>query len=363
MAHTHEDQQIIQESVAYLKEHGKTPEEYILQLSKTYDSILLAEDHRIKQNLLFAQNLIPLLYSAGVYNFGMEFGASEDQEALDQLVTSDYYDEDMARKLMFHYNAGWALQEYMDLYKKAWELNQTFPKDSKKFRIVNLSYQYDWTEFNGRKSSENYAKIFKKGDTESYRANLLEREIMNKNEKIVILTGTIHAFTKYNYPIFDFLSPNFCRYEERFMGNLLYKKYPQKVCTILLHQVFYNKNDREFKHIAPANGMIEHIMNEMDYLPIGFDLHGTPLGKLKDESDHSTGYPNFQLEQLADGYIFLKPFHQLEGCTIDYEFLKDHDWNDVHKRLDCDLSPRPNSIEEYWKQLEDYVDLSKTYHV
>jgi hypothetical protein len=47
--------------------------------------------------------------------------------------------------------------------------------------------------------------------------------------------------------------------------------------------------------------MIEHIMNEIDNLPIGFDLHGTPLGKLKDESDHSTGYPNFQLEQLADG--------------------------------------------------------------
>ena len=48
--------------------------------------MLLAEDHGIRHNLKLVHALIPWLYQAGVYTLGMEFGASEDQADLDQLV-------------------------------------------------------------------------------------------------------------------------------------------------------------------------------------------------------------------------------------------------------------------------------------
>src|SRR5699024_1485833 len=94
------------------------------------------------------KRLIPKLYKAGVYNLGMEFGASENQETLDSLLTAPSYDKEIAREVMYSYNVGWAYQEYQDIYQAAWKFNENLPEGKKPFRILNLSYQYDWSNFN-----------------------------------------------------------------------------------------------------------------------------------------------------------------------------------------------------------------------
>jgi hypothetical protein len=81
----------------YLKANFQSPEQYILSKFKTHDVILLSEDHAVKHNLVMARNIIPELYKAGIYNFGMEFGAEEDQATLDSLVTAPVYSEEVAR--------------------------------------------------------------------------------------------------------------------------------------------------------------------------------------------------------------------------------------------------------------------------
>src|SRR5437764_12372934 len=95
------------EIVQYLKAHWRSPEDYVVDKLADHDVVLLAETHGIKHNLLLVQGLMPRLHAAGVYNVGMEFGAVEDQEQLDRLVTGASYDEDLARRLMFNYNVGW----------------------------------------------------------------------------------------------------------------------------------------------------------------------------------------------------------------------------------------------------------------
>ena len=90
----------------YLRDQWRTPEQYVLDTFARRDVVLLAEDHAIRHNLLLVGRLIPLLPAAGVFTLGMEFGASEDQAALDALTTADAYDEALARRLMFNYNVG-----------------------------------------------------------------------------------------------------------------------------------------------------------------------------------------------------------------------------------------------------------------
>src|SRR5580765_8055208 len=72
-----------QTQIDYLNKYGKPPDQYVIDKSKTYDIILLGESHALKNNLDFVMQLIPELYKAGIYNLGMEFGASEDQQRLD----------------------------------------------------------------------------------------------------------------------------------------------------------------------------------------------------------------------------------------------------------------------------------------
>lgn len=352
----------IDKSIEYLSKNKMSPQEYIASKFVTKDIILLSEEHRVKENLELVKSLIPVLYKKGVYTIGMEFGASENQKTLDSLILAPEYNEDLARKLMFNYNSGWVFKGYTDLYKAAWEFNKTLPKSAKKFRILNLSYRYNWSSFSGYRTPEKMKKVFYKGNTEAYRFGIVEKEIIAKQEKILILTGDIHAFTKYKFPVYDFVGEDFVRLENGYFGNLLYAKYPQKVFTILLHKPFMNFPDTKPNLVSPANGVIEAIMQKLNNEAVGFDLVNTPLGKLRDDSYYSLGHKNFALEDIGDGYVFLKPIKELTGCDIDTAFLTEKNWEQALENVaDPDWRPRPASLEEYWKQILEYADVPKKY--
>jgi len=347
----------LEDPLGYLKSNAVHPAKYIINKFKSADVILLGEDHRIKQNLEFIHDLIPQLYRAGVYNLGMEFGAYEDQKTLDSLVNAEKYDEALARQLMFNYNVGWAFKEYLDVYKVVWEFNKTLAPKSKKFRVFNMSYIYDWTQYQEPYTDEVRSKVFHKGEIDLFRANLIDNKIIKKGEKILVLTGTVHAFTRYKF----FRSTNNLNdslIQVKMLGNYLYERYPKKVGSFLIHQPFGSISGL----VSPANGKIEAFMAELNNQPKAFDLIGTPIGQLSDSSTYSFGYSNFKLEDLFDGYIFLNPLNQLEGCTIDELFLTEGNWPIAQPQ-----QPDPNwrkpkeTMEEYWQSIKKYVDVKSAY--
>lgn len=346
---------------AYLQKNALNPYEYVIEKFKNHDVILLAETHAIKENLLFLQSIIPELYKAGIYNVGMEFGASEDQEALDALVTAQYFDEEKARELMFNYNVIHPYKEYWGVYKAAWTLNHSLHEGAPRFRVLNMSYKYNWKGYKGIRTPETYRKVFYKGGTERYRAAIIEKEILQKNEKILILTGNVHAFTKYRYPVFDSTEEDFIRLADNNLGNLLYKKVPEKVFSIALHYMFFSQEDESVNRL-PADGKIEELMEERGNKPLGFDLIGTPMGQLQDHSYYALGHPDFTLQDLVDGYIFLKPLMQQKGCTIDYDFLKKHTLQEVLDQFpDPEWHKPPENLKDYWRLVEDFVNMKKRY--
>lgn len=349
----------------YLRDHWATPEAYLTGLFARRDVVLLAEDHAIRHNLLLVQRLIPLLHEAGVYALGMEFGASEDQDALDALTgytgRPDAYDKALGRQLMFNYNVGWPYREYLDVYRAAWAFNRTRPEDARPFRILNLSYRYDWRSALPVRTPEGTKRIFPKGGTEPYRVEVIRREILENGEKILVLTGSIHAWTRFTVPEFDFTAEGFVRFNDGYLGHLLARLAPENVCTVLLHQPFDDKLAGPVRRVRPANGAIDQIMAGFTDARVGFDLDG-PLGELRDDSFYSSGRDDFRLSDLADGYVYEMPFEQYEGCTVDEAFVTDDNWPEARLNFpDPHWHQRPETIEEYWRHVRAYVDVARRY--
>ncbi|MBL7852084.1 MAG: ChaN family lipoprotein [Cyclobacteriaceae bacterium] len=332
-------------AATYLAKHSRSPEDYVIDKFKTYDVVLFGEHHLVRENLLFVQQLVPALYRNGVYAIGMEFGASELQDKLDQLVNAEVYDEALAREIMYAYNVTWAYQEYIDVYKAAWKLNRSLPPGARKFRILNLSYIYHWERFTGR-NPESMKAVFPKGTADKFRADIIEKEIFAKKEKLLALVGTPHAYTRYGNAFYKYNGDNFYDYDRDWLGNRLLRNHPGKVFNILLHQAFVRKVGDAYVPVSPADGALEKLMEAMGNQPAGFDLLNTPVGKLPDTSLHAVGYENFTLDQLFDGYIFLEPLRKLEGCTVIEGFVTeknlahtleqfpDPDWHEPVKTLE-----------------------------
>lgn len=339
-----------------------SPQQYLMGKFIDHDVILLAEDHAIRDNLEFVMELIPELYQAGIYNLAMEFGASENQHVLDSLLNAPEYDASLARDIMFFYNVGWAYREYTDIYHEVWKLNSRIPAGAPRFRIINMSYRYDWSGYHGEvRTPENMRKVFHKGPPDMYRANIIEKEVIDKGQKVLVLTGTVHAFTKYKVPEFSATSDDFCDYDDRMLGHRLYKKYPEKVATIILHQPFPAKPNSDSWLLNPAGGALEEKIKEAGNQPMGFDLDDA-FWNLPDSSMYSTCYPGFTLGQLADGYIFLKPLEALTGSTVDPLFFEGRNWEDIKEQLpDPDWRGDVQSLEEFIRQIEAYVNLKMRY--
>jgi hypothetical protein len=350
------------ELIEYIRQGGQEPSAYILDKFEKYDIILLGEDHAIKDNLNFVAGLIPHLYHAGVTNLGMEFGAAEMQYKLDSLISAEAYHEDLAREMMYYYNVGWAYREYMDIYKAAWEFNKTLGNNKKKFRVLNLSYQYDWKGFTSPRTPDNMRKVFPKGTPDDFRARVVKKELLDKQEKALLLVGSVHAFTRYKMPRLSVNSDDFCDYDDGLLGNRLYRDYPEKVFNILLHYPFHSKaNDPPFQR-CPGDGKVEGIMALNNNEPVGFDLINSPLGMIRDNSFFQTCYPDFTLNQIFDGYIFLKPFNKLEGCTIDSAFFNNKPWEEIKPQVpDPDWTGNIPDLESYWNRIKAYVDMKSRY--
>jgi len=350
------------EAVEYLKQHPKSPKDYLVSKFKNFPLVLLGEDHAVKENLDFVKSLIPELYQAGVYNLCMEFGSFEKQKELDELLNAEIFDARKAKDLFFYYNVGWAYKEYFDIYKAVWEFNKTLKADVKKFRIVNLSYQYRWENFKGgARTPENMKAVFNLGTPDQFRTEIIKKEIIEKNEKALIYMGHVHVFTKYRMPILKVNNDDFCDYDEGMVGNRLYKLMPGKIFNIMLHTPMFSKTQYNPAYVSPANGELENALQKLNYPQIGFDLINTPVGKLKDNSFFSFCHFDFKMEDFFDGYIFLKPFKDLTGCTFNEDFFTGRDWTYIENNFPDPDWRKPKNLDEYKTAIKKYVDIKDRY--
>jgi hypothetical protein len=134
------------------------------------------------------------------------------------------------------------------------------------------------------------------------------------------------------------------------------------VFNILLHQPFGNMPGKTPWLISPGNGMVEQVMTLNNNKPVGFDLAETPMGKIPDNSRNAIGFRDFTLGKLFDGYIFLAPFHRLQGCTMDPTFFDGKTWAQISTQIpDPDWRGPISNLDDYKKQIAGFIDISVRY--
>lgn len=194
--------------LSYLKKDKQTPNDYVIEKFKTHDIIFIGENHYIKQPVDFVKGLIPQLYENGIYNLGTEFIRYSDTDLMDKLITDSVYNEKLAIDITFNSLWHWGYQEYIDIYKEAWELNNKLPKSAQKFRIFGIEGDMDWSFVNSEEDFNNpeiRAKVFKSSsqfkESEGLSAFAIQKEVLDKGEKALIHSGIHHAFTSYYRPL------------------------------------------------------------------------------------------------------------------------------------------------------------------
>ena len=139
------DDALARELRGFLSAHYTTPEECIVGTFRDHDVVFVGEAHRTKHDVELIQHLIPLLYRNGVFTLCTEFARREDQVLVDRLLTAPSYDEALAREITFRTLVFWGYQEYVDIYRVAWQLNRSLPAGARPFRILALGDSPDWS--------------------------------------------------------------------------------------------------------------------------------------------------------------------------------------------------------------------------
>jgi hypothetical protein len=309
----------------YLDKNALAPDAYVISKFEDHDVVILGERHKVKHQLLFIQALIPKLYEANVYFLATEFGRREDQPLIDSLLAMPEYDESLAREIVFRQFVHWGYQEYVDVYKAAWELNHSLPAGVQRFRILGMNDSPDWSyvQQDGDRQKDEIKKKVWAGCGEKYWAEVILDRV-ERGERVAVHCGIHHGFTEFKQPVFD-QDGNVIRREDRRMGNYLYASIGKRAITVFMHAP-WEESYSNSRLTYPADGYIDALMARLgpEYYPVGFDTRGTPFGDLPcEDSVYGDGYENLVLKTFCDGYIFSKPFSEYEGVTPIPDFVNE----------------------------------------
>lgn len=342
----------------YLEEHWKTPEDYVIAKFTDHDVVFLGERHWVRHDVELVQNLIPRLHDAGVYDLGLEFTCYEDQALADSLLTAERYDEDLVRRMFFKAYTAWGYREYMDIYRKAWELNRSLPPEAPKFRIVNLSYPPDWSHLREEMTPALWRKVWHKGANDDHMAEVVQSEILERGKKALVYCGMHHAFTRYRQPETNLDNTKALRFMDDRLGNRIHERLPEGTFTIILHKPWLTRDNKQAR---PAGGVLDEVMGTFDVKRIGFDVRGTPFGEVRDEETYySVGYPDFTLESICDGYIYQMPFEEYDGVTVYAGFITEENLKEARVGLgNVGLAKSITTVEGFVQFMNDAADMKR----
>jgi len=299
--------------------------EFFKSIFKEKEIVFLGESHRIKQQVEFVSNIIPILQRQDVHILFSEFANYSDTKLADSLLTAKKYDEELVLRIIHRSDWNWAYKEYADIYKAAWTVNQNLKQGEQAFRIIglqpDLNYSAiqtadDWDNIEKRKSYWN--------DQNNSWLNIIENEAISKNGKAIVHCGMHHSFTKYHHPIV--MNGKFVRFEKDREGTTVYNKYPQKILTALIYNPLPEKPELMGSFIRPFNGVIDSLLQ---LLPgklneFGFITGKSVLGNRTDTSSfYSMGYGTLVLKDFCDAMIVVGSVCDYEPVTLIENFINE----------------------------------------
>jgi len=305
----------------WMREHGASPEEYVVSKFSDHDVVFLGEYHRIRHDPILVQRLIPLLHRRGVRTLGLEFARAVDQRLIDSLLAMPAYDPNLANRIYWNQWPWWGYQEYVDILRAAWALNRELPEGAPPFRVLGLNAVADWSPLwkeEDRGNSEVMRRVLPEGSSDQVMAAVIEREVLSKGLKALVYSGIYHAFTRFHQPSGGGQGES-VRFSSERMGNRSYAAIGDRCCTIFLHSPWPGGGGYEDAEVYPADGALDALIADLPAAEqrVGFDVVGSPFGTLAARSSYwGRVIPDFRLDMYCDGWICQMPLSRYEGVHV-----------------------------------------------
>jgi uncharacterized iron-regulated protein len=324
--------------VGWLDKNSNSPEDYVIDLFKRHQVVILGEFHHIKEHKDFVLDLIPQLYQeGGVRCIGWEFSRHSDNEKLEKLVTSPKFDREAALRFAREHNPEWNSKEHWDFIERIWRFNKSLKPGQEKMRFIGLDMDLDFCRFfiisktksqDSPEFKEILAKVLMRDKT---MAEQVEKEIIDKNLKGLVFVGRCHDFTHYEFPP----EINFGR---DVMGNLLHKRYGGRVFQVWLGSGW----------LAP----MEKVMKERGHKSVGFDLYISPFANIL--SPPGWDAPEVPLSKIARGYVYFGPHEKLHKNTPIKGFVTDSMFRKYKQYYEIDFGRKFENAQEVDEYLQKH---------
>jgi hypothetical protein len=321
-----QDREELAALVAYGSSAWRSPADEVLHAFDARDVVLLGEFYKIREHAVLVGKLVPVLRAAGVRNLGIEHALSESQPDIDALLAAPAWDEAKARRIAFTWVVTWGFQEYLDIYRAAWEANRSLAPGEKPFRIVGLGVRQNWEYLKSERdlqNAETLHRILANGIPDEHMALVIQREFLDRGEKALVYCSLQHAFTRYRSTEYEKNMREKGFAETRRAGNILYDRYGGRIATLALHAPWPDASVQT--GLAwPAGGAIDALLLALppEKQAAGWDTAGTPIGALAISSgEYATGHENLTLAGLCDGYVATGPLTSLHAATAIADFV------------------------------------------
>lgn len=318
--------------LAWWQANGQPPADYVISRFDNSDWVFLGEYHRIRDDVEVVTDLIPALHSrTRVRHLALESLCRTETDAANALITSATYDRGEVIDFLREQDPSWPYEEYLELYRTAWESNRVYAEDRGAFRFVGLHPCIDWEIVNYSENREDVEReLGKQRRYDEIMASELENHLLEPGLPALILTGIAHStarFVEYRHGTDEQLVR---------MGNIVLREpWAERMFFIALHAPFWDAGAGE--EIYPFDGVLDRLM--LAYrAPIGFDVAGTPFASLTHQRRSERSITALEFGQLYDGYIMhATPLKQTVGVTcipdwIETEEELRHFWRNLPNR-------------------------------
>lgn len=311
----------IEDYVEFLKEQ-KNPKEYIFQLWKDADIIVLGErDHRdTTQYNLILDILSDERFIENVGNLYLEVGVVNATEKANSLIKSNYskeiFDKEFVELQMVEV---WS-SSYWDKYNRYQllyglsKINRELSKD-KQIDIGLIDMEFSWydditpekyLEFNTVEMNKEF-NTREKIMADNFLAFYSKQHPRNNHKKALIITSREYAGNFYVQ----------CRGNDvKRQAGYIKDVYGDRVKTVALNWYKWIPLDWH-RQILPdktnglsADGKFDASFELTNCNPVGFDLENSPFGE--DEYDY-TFENNLKWKDVFDGFIFYEPYYNFIG--------------------------------------------------
>ncbi len=358
--------QNVRNKIAFIKNINTTPKDYIFQLFKKNDIVVLSERYHPEMTQWdFIYDIVSdPWFIKNVGHVFTEYGASNYQDTVDKYFTTHFQNDtllEMATTDLLRHEGQtmfWVNYNIFNYFKKINKLNNKLP-DSLKIR----QYFTDVDKYD--KNIKNYNDFLKISDI--HRDSCMAFTIKNKFEaiqrdslrkKCLIILNYRHAFNNTTTYV---NKKSYVHYKNA--TSYLFHYFPNQTANVLINTLSPGENGISYLSFFSniQNGSWDKTFYLNNNKPIGFDFNDSPFGVDKFDMILNSGKRTKSTYQdIFTGMVFINPLDSFWSKTGALPYLT-HNFKEEYARRMSIMGKNVDKINQFFDEINTLVPYS--YHL